>query len=166
MAVGLPLGVADPLFQIAQRVSEAGVESKAKAVKKKKLNFIPLAPSSFANQWHDYLGQTTNYLIGRMNRCLQLPVQLLCPVFGKFAHRFHKYEAQKNISSLAEELCNEMGHHFASERGREGEFHRIFRKIIGNKIYLSNIIRSGVTSDGSIVHLSTNCVILNLEIKK
>jgi hypothetical protein len=159
---GIPGGVADSLVQIAQ---EAGAESKAQALKKKKLNYIQLAPSSFGYQWHEYMGQNTNYLIGRVNRCFRLPGQLLCPIFGQFAHRFHKYEAQKNISLLVDELCYEMEQHYVSEREREAEFHRIFREIIGTKIAFSKIERSGVTSDGSILHPSTNCVVLNLEIK-
>jgi hypothetical protein len=64
-------GVAVSLVQIAQGVPKDGVASKAQAPKKKKLNFIQLAPSSFGYQWHEYMEQSTNYLFSHVNRCFR-----------------------------------------------------------------------------------------------
>jgi hypothetical protein len=149
-------------------VFQLGQDFKEPSTQKRKLNFVHLSPSSFEHEWHHHLDNSNSpYLVGRVKKSRRrLPVQLLCPIFGLFVERFERRQIERNVGKLVDQLCSEMEPYCNIESEREEKFHAKFREMLNNSISFSKIQRSGVSSDGTMLHPSSNCVVFNLEVKK
>lgn len=169
-ADGLPGGIADSLFQVAQGVLRDGAQTQEFT----EVSFMDLcknmpAPSSFARHrdkgcWVNFFREHPNKIICHrvVSEEPSIPVCLLNPIFTQFVHDLDNIAVSPEDCAFVVSLTDSMCGAFDSENDRMKKFIELFQHYTGWGLSVTGIQDS--KTDGSYL-FANGAIYCNLEVK-